>query len=124
MTRPTPTGSSLGGLGDRDSRTSTAEATTAMIPTGTLIRKIGRQPRPNRLCWMSSPPMSGPLMVPRPAVTPNPASALIRSAGGKITWMTASTCGTMIAPMAPCTHPEGDELARALRGPAQRRHDR
>jgi len=52
---------------------------------------------------MSSPPMSGPLTVPRPAVTPKPASALIRSAGGKITWMTASTCGTMIAPIAPCT---------------------
>ena len=50
---------------------------------------------------MSSPPSSGPLTVPRPAVTPKPASALIRSRGGKMTWMTASTWGTMIAPIAP-----------------------
>ena len=34
---------------------------------------------------------------------PKPASALIRSRGGKMTWITASTCGTMIAPIAPCT---------------------
>jgi hypothetical protein len=50
---------------------------------------------------MSSPPSSGPLTAPRPAVTPNPVSALIRSADGKMIWMTASTCGIMIAPMAP-----------------------
>jgi hypothetical protein len=30
----------------------------------------------------------------------------------------------MIAPIAPLHHPEGDELARALRGAAWRRHDR
>ena len=52
---------------------------------------------------MSSPPSSGPLTVPSPAVTPNPASALIRSRAGKMTWMTASTWGTMMAPMAPWT---------------------
>ena len=50
LTRTTPTGSSFGGRGDRDSRTSTAAAITAMMPTGTLIRKMGRQVRPNRLC--------------------------------------------------------------------------
>ena len=50
---------------------------------------------------MSRPPSSGPLTVPSPAVTPKPASALIRSRGGKMTWMTASTWGTMIAPIAP-----------------------
>jgi hypothetical protein len=50
---------------------------------------------------MSSPPRSGPLTVPSPAVIPKPASALIRSRGGKMTWMTASTWGTMIAPNAP-----------------------
>ncbi len=35
-------------------------------------------------------------------MTPKPASALIRSDGGNITWMTDSTCGIMIPPMAPC----------------------
>ena len=40
---------------------------TARIPTGTLIRKIGSQSRPSRLCWMSSPPISGPVTVADPA---------------------------------------------------------
>ena len=50
LTRATPSGSSRGGRGERDSRTSTADAITARIPTGTLIRKMGRQLRPNRSC--------------------------------------------------------------------------
>jgi len=109
---------SRGRLGARDSGTSAAAAAMAMIPTGTLIRKIGRQSRPNRLCWMSSPPSSGPLTVPRPAVTPKPASALIRSRGGKMTWMTDSTCGTMIAPIAPCA----TRQAMSMPGPCAAPH--
>ena len=72
------------------------------MPTGTLIRKIGRQSQPKRFALISRPPSSGPLTVPSPAVTPKPASALIRSTGGKVTWITASTCGIMMPPIAPC----------------------
>ena len=50
---------------------------------------------------VSSPPSSGPLTAPSPAVMPNAASALIRSAAGKVTCMTDRTCGIISAPMAP-----------------------
>ncbi len=55
-----PMMSSRGGFGDRESRITTAAATSPRMPTGIFTRKIGRQPRSNRSHCTSSPPSARP----------------------------------------------------------------
>jgi hypothetical protein len=83
--------------------TSRAAATRATAPTGTLTRKIARQPSPNTFAASSPPPRIWPDTKPRPIVTPNQDNALARSAGGNVAVIRASTCGTIAAPVRPCT---------------------
>ena len=71
------------------------------MPTGRLIRKIGRQPRPNRSHSVSSAPSSGPDTAPRPTIAPKSPNTLPRSCAGKVAWTIDRTCGTIIAAMAP-----------------------
>lgn len=50
---------------------------------------------------VSSAPSIGPETAPRPTIAPNMPKTLPRSCGGKVTWMIASTCGTIMAAMPP-----------------------
>jgi hypothetical protein len=98
-----PTGSSRGRRCPRADGTTNLAITTAMMPTGTFTRKIARQLRPATLDWISPPPRIWPDTKPKPIVAPYQASARLRSRGGKAAVMRATTCGTMIAPVSPCT---------------------
>ena len=98
-----PSGSRRGRRCDFACGTTTAAATRASTPTGTLTRKMARQPRPAMLASMSPPPRIWPDTKPMPMVTPNQASARLRSRAGNAAVIRASTCGTMMAPVRPCT---------------------
>ena len=76
-------------------------ASTQAMPIGLLMRKIGRQSRPQRLAWMSRPPVTGPATEARPAVRPKSEKATARSLGGNMICASASTCGIMTAPATP-----------------------
>ncbi len=73
-----------------------------MMPTGTLTRKMERQPRPAMSPLVSSAPRMGPPTVAMPPSAPNMPTALPRPLGAYIVWMTARTWGTMRAAMIPC----------------------
>ena len=81
---------------------STRQASAAaMMPIGTLTRKMARQPRPSTFQSSSSPPSTWPETPPTPTVRPNQDSALARSSRGNVAWMTASTWGTISEAVAP-----------------------
>ncbi len=71
------------------------------MPTGRLIRKIGRHCRPKRSHCVSSAPISGPETAPRPTTAPNIPNTLPRSWAGKVAWMIDSTWGTISAAVPP-----------------------
>ena len=71
--------------------------------TGTLTRKIMRQPVPSRSALIRPPATIGPSIADRPATGPNTPHALPISCGGKRSRMSPNTCGTMTAPTAPWT---------------------
>ena len=79
--------------------TSRTAITNARMPTGTLTKKIHSQPRPS----VSTPPRIGPTTMAMPAVAPQTAIALPRSAAGKIRVMIAIVCGVIIDAPKPCT---------------------
>lgn len=64
-----PTGSRPPGR-PRTSDISAATSTTVITPTGTLMKKMGRQPDPATSAAISSPPSSGPAAVETPAIAP------------------------------------------------------
>ena len=65
-----PSGSSRGRRCPRARGTTTAATISAMTPTGTLTRKMARQPRPKTLAWISPPPRICPDTKPSPMVAP------------------------------------------------------
>ena len=79
--------------------TKTHAMTNAMMPTGTLMKKIHSQPNPST----SRPPASGPTSVATPAVAPHRPIAAPRRSGGNVRVMTAIVCGVMSAAPSPCT---------------------
>ncbi len=97
----------------RSSRRSVADGATFGIsfapairtnaPIGTLIRKIMRQPLPNRSASISRPATIGPRTADRPETGPRIAHALPISFGGKMSRIRPKTCGSMIAPSTPCS---------------------
>ena len=76
-----PSGSSRGLRCPRACGTTSAAAISAAAPTGTFTRKIARQPRPNTSACSSRPPRIWPDTKASPIVTPNQASARLRSRG-------------------------------------------
>lgn len=81
------------------------------MPTGRLMRKIGRHSRPAMFHCVSSAPSSGPETAPRPMIAPNMPKTLPRSCAGKVTWMIDSTCGTIIAAAAPWSRREPTSIS-------------
>ena len=79
--------------------TNTDAITNAMIPTGTLMKKIHSHPKPST----SRPPASGPTSVATPAVAPHRPIAAPRRSGGNVRVMTAIVCGVISAAPSPCT---------------------
>ena len=74
-----PSGSSRGLRCPRACGTTSAAAISAAAPTGTFTRKIARQPRPSTSACSSRPPRIWPDTKASPMVTPNQASARLRS---------------------------------------------
>ena len=66
---------------------------------------------------MSSPPSSGPLTVPSPAVTPKPASALIRSRGREDDLDHGEHLGHHDRAESALGDPAADQHARAVAAP-------
>ncbi len=99
----TPPRSRCLAFGDRDSFTNRTAARTVSNPNGRLIRKIGRQLRPNRSALTSSPPSTLPEKDDVPITVPNNPNAFARSVTGKVTCMIESTCGNSKAPAIPCS---------------------
>ncbi|VGP08293.1 hypothetical protein SB00610_00914 [Klebsiella quasipneumoniae subsp. similipneumoniae] len=88
--------------GRRTAGSASQARATAITITGTLIKKIGRQLRPNRLLSMMIPPSTGPRI---PAAPPSRPKILItrkRSCGRYRTCIRERICGPIIAPLAPC----------------------
>jgi hypothetical protein len=50
---------------------------------------------------MMRPPASGPVIVAMPMTAPTKPKTRARSLGGKLTWMTESTCGYISAAIVP-----------------------
>ena len=63
------------------------------------MKKIHSQPRPS----VRTPPRIGPTTIATPAVAPQTAIALPRSAAGKMRVMIAIVCGVIIDAPKPCT---------------------
>ena len=61
----------------RDSRMDTAAITSAITPTGTLMKKIQPQCR----CWLMNPPMSGPKASAIAPIAVQVLIAVVRSLG-------------------------------------------
>ena len=78
-------------------------ATIATTATGTLTRKIARQPEPNRLRSISEPPTSGPATAPSPITGPTIANAFCWPSSPNSSRVSPKPCGTMIAAIAPCS---------------------
>jgi hypothetical protein len=76
-----------------------AARTTVSTPTGTLTKKIQRQPSQ----VTTIPPMVGPAMVARPATPPQMPMAAPRRVAGKAAMMTAIVCGSSSAEPRPWT---------------------
>ncbi len=97
-----PTGSGRGPSSARDSGSTAAASASAASPSGTLIRKIVRQPRPATSQAMSAPPRIGAPTTASPIVGPNAPNALPSSSGGKVALRMPKPCGISIAPSRPC----------------------
>ena len=92
--------------GGRESGTQpSAPRSMPTMPSGTLTRKIGRQPRPSRSSSTIAPPTSWPATVAAPSIAPKRPRARSRALPWNDAWMTASTCGTI--------RPRGDALQDA-----------
>jgi hypothetical protein len=78
-----------------------APATSTKAPTGTLTRKIIRQPLPSRSTSMSTPETTGPRIAASPQAGPRMPNALPISCGWKRSRISPKTWGTMIAPSPP-----------------------
>ena len=72
-------------------------------PSGTLMRKIMRQPVPSRSAETSQPARIGPAMAARPMIGPKAAKAPPISLGGKTVLIMPSPCGISSAPKPPCS---------------------
>ncbi len=83
--------------------TTFSAAATAMMPSGTLTRKIGRQSMPQRSSPISVPPSTGPVTEASPAASANRPNTPPRSCGGNSAGTSASVCGVIIAPPTPCS---------------------
>ena len=114
--RPAPCRSRRGGATARPGRPRGAAAsrrTACNAPTGTLIRKIERQPVPNRSRSISTPATIGPSTADRPETGPSTAHALLISSGGKRSRIRPKTCGSMTAPSGALERARADqELGR------------
>jgi hypothetical protein len=97
-----PTGSGRGPSSARDSGSTAAARASAASPSGTLIRKIVRQPRPATSQAMRAPPSIGAPTTARPIVGPNAPNALPRSSGGNVALRMPKPCGISSAPSRPC----------------------
>ena len=84
--------------GLRDSGTRATVIAAAMIPIGTLMRKIHGHPRPS----VSAPPTSGPIATAAPSVAPQMPNAVPRSRPWNSWASRASEVENMIAPPIPC----------------------
>jgi hypothetical protein len=83
--------------------TSHQVAANAATPTGTLTRKIQRQPVASPIAWMISPPSTGPAAAEMETVSPNSPNALARSAPVNSCWMRPEFCGVSSPAAAPWT---------------------
>ena len=82
--------------------TQTASA-IAMMPSGTFIQKIRRQPSAAPPTRISSPPIVGPNAVAMPIVAPKSPNARPRSLPWNSCWMSPSTCGIWMPAATPCS---------------------
>jgi hypothetical protein len=64
---------------------------------------MARHPSPKTFADSSPPPRIWPDTNPTPIVTPNQEMARARSEAGNVAVIRASTCGTITAPVSPCT---------------------
>ena len=103
VTRIAPATSSDGASFRRDSGSRRSAATNATMPTGTLTRKIARQPRPKRSPSTSAPPMIGPSTAAPPMTGPNIPKALAISSFGNDARTIPKPCGIMTAAKPPCS---------------------
>ena len=110
-------------FGARDSVISRVAAISAAMPIGRFTRKIHRHDPPVMSLRMIRPPTSGPVIVAMPITAPTKPNTRARSCGGKVTWITESTCGYIIAAIAALEHAREVEHDRALGEPAQCRRD-
>ena len=98
-----PVTSTRGACGARDSPTQAAAATSAAAPTTRLMANRLRHCMPNRFASTSAPPTIGPATIASPAMVAYSPTTLPISSRVNVTWMIASTCGTMAAARAPCS---------------------
>ena len=103
--------------GARDSLITRYAPISEMMPMGRFTRKIHRQAPPVMSSRMITPPTTGPAMVARPMVAPSRPNTRPRSCGGKLTWMTDSTCGNMSAAISPCTTREMSSMTALCASP-------
>lgn len=99
MESTTPTGSRRPGFGSLESGTRISIAISAMITTGTLTRKI----EPHQKCSRSSPPVIGPIAMPRPTLPAQMPMALGCSSRSKTFIRTARVAGITKAAPKPIT---------------------
>ncbi|PPK63713.1 hypothetical protein CLV40_12548 [Actinokineospora auranticolor] len=79
-----------------------AAMTSPTTPRTMLIRKIGRQDRPNRSALMRKPAKTGPPTLESARTGPNNPNALANMSRSNALVMTATPCGMSSAPNAPC----------------------
>lgn len=111
MTRATPTRSSFSARGAFDSVMKRLPRIRPAMPTGRLMRKMGRHSRPNRFHSVSSAPSSGPETAPSPTIAPNSPKTFPRSSAGKVACTIDRTCGTIIAAIPPCRMREATSIS-------------
>ncbi|MEO9177139.1 MAG: hypothetical protein ABI317_16615, partial [Gaiellales bacterium] len=92
LSSPTPTTSSRTRRGEVDSGMKRSAPSNPSTPTGTLIRKIIRQPA-----------RIGPQIAAIPITGPNAPNAPPISSGGNTVLITPRPCGIRSAPNAPCS---------------------
>jgi hypothetical protein len=71
---------------------------TAVIPIGTLTKKIHSQPKPS----VSTPPISGPIATAPPTVAPQAPMAVARSLPSNSWAISASAVANIAPPPTPC----------------------
>src|SRR5690349_10744514 len=77
--------------------------TRPATPSGTLTRKIERQPRPARSPSVSAPPSTGAATALSPITGPKAANAFVISSSAKTSLIIPKPCGMSSAPNAPWT---------------------